>query len=314
MNRNTAIDFYALGTKNSIRAYGSGGSGALRAACRRVRAIDRAMSAFRPGSDVWRLNESAGCGPVRLGTETIDVLARAQEYAALTGGAFDCTVRPLTRLWGIGGECERVPSVREISDTLPNAGYKGLAVNRDNLTAELARKGMAVDLGGIAKGYAADEIKRLLAEAGILSAIINLGGNIVAMGRRGDGRPWRIGVQDPLALTGKPLAVLEVEDRTVVTSGSYERFFIRDGVRYHHIIDPRTGSPAASGLLSVTVVGASSIDADALTTALFVLGRDKGLELLRMLNADAVFISEDSELTVTDGLRGTIVKCSDKEA
>jgi FAD:protein FMN transferase len=207
---------------------------------------------------------------------------------------------------GSGKKRNFITSVREITELLPLVGYKGLRLDDETTSAELQKEGQAVDLGGIAKGYAADEVKRILMENGITSAMINLGGNIAALGCRPDGKPWRIGIQNPLSPTGEFLAVIPVEDGAVVTSGSNERFFIEDGVRYHHIIDPRTGRPARSGLLSVTVVCGNSADADALTTALFVLDREGGMKLLEITGTDAVFVSESLEITAIGGLAGKI--------
>jgi thiamine biosynthesis lipoprotein len=172
----------------------------------------------------------------------------------------------------------------------------------------LKKTGQSLDLGGIAKGYAADEVRHILTKNGVKSAMINLGGNIVAIGRRPDGKPWQIGIQNPLQPTGIYLGVISAEDKTVVTSGCNERFFMKDGVRYHHIIDPRTGKPAQSGLLSVTAVCKNSAEADALTTALFILGQEKGLKLLKKFKAEAIFVKEDLSVFATPGL----AKCFEK--
>lgn len=312
MENGRTVSFYALGTANFITAFGCVGDSAIRLARDRVLEVDDEMSAFKPGSDISILNDSSGCGPVRLHGETVALLNRALEYSRLSGGAFDCTVRPLTKLWGIGKKGDYVPTVREITELLPFIGYNGLEIDAEESTAALAIKEMAVDLGGIAKGFAADEAKRILAECGVVSALVNLGGNIATLGCRPDGHPWRIGIQNPLAATGEFLGVLSVSDKTVVTSGCNERFFIRDGVRYHHILDPRTGRPAQSGLLSVTAVCGSSTDADALTTALFVLGRERGTALLQKTGAEAVFISDDLAITATDGLAGTFERLDER--
>lgn len=306
MNTASTGRFYALGTDNCITACGDGCSRPLALAEARIREIEQRMSAFRPGSDVWELNDKAGRAPVRLHEDTFGLLRRAAEFSWRSGGAFDITVRPLVSLWGVGKKKSFVPSGREIGDLLPLVGYRGIKLDKKTLTAFLPKEGQAVDLGGIAKGYAADEARRILLENGVESALINLGGNIVTVGCRPSGELWKIGIQNPLSVTGEYLAVIPAGDCAVVTSGSNERFFLRDGIRYHHILDPRTGWPAQSGLLSVTAVCGSSADADALTTALFVLGREQGMELIEGFGAEAVFLSENLELTATDGLARSI--------
>ena len=163
-----------------------------------------------------------------------------------------------------------------------------------------------MDLGGIAKGYAGDEAIKIYKKYGIKSAYINLGGNVVVLGTKPDGKPWRIGVQNPRAENGFYIGIVEVADKAVVTSGDYERFFEENGKRYHHILDPKTGRPADSGLISSTIVTDVSMDADALSTAAFVLGLEKGRALVESLEGvEAIFVTKDKEVYVTDGLRNS---------
>ena len=221
----------------------------------------------------------------------------------MTNGAFDVTIRPLTELWGINKKESFVPSEDEIRTARSLVDYRDLQLDQNLWSAALARRGQAVDLGSIAKGFAADEAGRVLLGSGIDCAVINLGGNVLTLGKRPDGAPWRIGVQNPLAPSGQPIGILSVDGGTsIVTSGSNERFFIRDGKRYHHLLDPRTGKPALNSLLSVTVLCPCSADADAATTALFLLGPEKAEPMLRKIRAKAVFIANDLSVTVTDGL------------
>lgn len=296
--------FQALGTVNTIRVTGEESGDALRPAIARVHEIESRMSAFLPESDLGRLAESAGKSPAEISPDTFALLEKAKHYAQLSGGAFEPTIRPLTKLWGIGKKACFVPSEEEIAAAMSLVNWRSLQL-KSGCRAYLEKPGQAVDLGGIAKGYAADEVRRILLENGVASAMINLGGNISAVGSRPDGSPWRIGVQNPFAPRGEFLGTLEVRDRTVVTSGVYERYFYRDGVRYHHILDPRTGKPVRNGLMSVTAVCGSSADADALTTALFVLGPQAGAPLLRQSGADAIFVFEDYSFAATSGLRNS---------
>jgi len=300
--------FHALGTANNIRIFGRDDERPMDLAYARIMEIEDRMSAFKRGSDVWALNSNAGVAPVRLHDDTFDLLKRAVAFSRLSDGAFDCTIRPLVELWGIGIKKNYIPSVQEITEKMALVCYKDIVFDDGAMSAELTEKGQAIDLGGIAKGYAADEVKRVLAGCGIESALINLGGNIVALGGRPDGQPWRIGIQNPLVAAGEYLAVVSVVDKAVVTSGSYERYFIEEGVRYHHILDPRAGRPAQSGLLSVTVVCGNSTDADALATALFVLGCDNGMELLKNFGGKAVFIDEELQITASEGMTNNFEK------
>jgi FAD:protein FMN transferase len=297
--------FPALGTMNVISASGKNSRQAVAAACERVMEIHGRMSVYEKGSDVARINENSGLGAQKIHPDTFSLLKRSLEFSEQSGGAFDITVRPLTQLWGFGKKLNHVPDKDEIQKALPLVNYRDLLLDGKGCTAHLRKAGQSIDLGGIAKGYAADEVRRILQEHGVINALINLGGNIVAMGRREDCTPWRIGVQNPLSDRGEYIGTLEASDQTIVTSGSNEQFFIRDGVRYHHIIDPRTGYPAYSGLMSVTVVCSSSTDADALTTAIFVSGISDSMNLLKSADAQAIFVMQNKDLFLTEALRNT---------
>ena len=300
MDNITTISFNALGTMNQIDAYGCPES-LLQAAADRVKEIHCRMSAFLPDSDIGLLNANAGIKPVRVHEDTIKLLQIALDVSRHSKGAFDVTLRPLIELWRIG-EMTDLPSQAEITSALAPAAYRSLRVHRKKQTAYINKPSQGVDLGGIAKGYAADEAKNILISGGVRNALINFGGNVIAIGEN-EKEPWKIGLQDPLSVRGDSFASLTIRNSSVVTSGCNERFFIKDSVRYHHIIDPRTGYPARSGLLSVTVVCEKSVIADALSTAVFVLGIEIGMKLLRKYNAQAVFVLETGELYVTEKLK-----------
>lgn len=294
--------FFALGTINSITAFGVNCEEALSSACQRVIEIDNRMSVFKENSDVTKINRNAGIEAQKINTDTFDVLKRALEISKTSDGAFDITIRPLTALWGFGTKHNFIPDSIDIKKTLGLVDHRELGLDEKSNTAYLKSKGQAIDLGGIAKGYAADEVKRVLQQYDIENALINLGGNIVAMGYNQTGTPWRIGIQNPLSNRGQSVGTIAAVNKTVVTSGSNEQFFIKDGVRYHHIIEPRTGYPANTGILSVTAICESSIDADALTTALFIMGADKAISFLEDFNAEAIFIMQNSDIFITKGL------------
>lgn len=297
-------EFLGLGTINSIQIYGCFENHLLDEAVRRVSEIDDEMSAYNPESEIALLNREAGQNLVAVSEGTFFLLKLAKKIGKLSGGAFDITIRPLVELWGINRKPGFIPKQPEIDKARKLVNNTDLILDEAKYTAYLNKPGQAVDLGGIAKGYAADEVKHLLVEGGVKSALINLGGNIVTIGSRPGGGPWRIGVQNPASVRGEYLGTLAVTDKTVVTSGSNEQFFVKDGSRYHHILDPRTGRPAQSGLLSVTVVGVSSEAADALTTAVLVLGIEKGMALLKAQSVEAVFATEDGNIYLTEGLVG----------
>jgi thiamine biosynthesis lipoprotein len=307
---------FVLGTVCSVTLYGGNPAETFSRVFARLREIDRLMSANREGSALDRINQKAGLEPVPVPPELMEVLEKARYYADLGGGAFDPTIGPLVKLWDIGSEEPRVPGDDEIRQALALVNREDLILDREAGTAFLARPGMALDLGAIAKGYAADEARRIVREGSCRGAIIDLGGNILVCGERpeagGGGRPWRIGVQDPLDSRGAYIGVLEVREASVVTSGVYERFFEAGGRRYHHILSTETGCPVENGLLSVTIVAEKSIDADALSTLVFTLGYEAGLEALKALDGvGAVFVFEDRRIRLSPGLGDSFTLTSD---
>ena len=294
------ISFQAFGTYNQIMAEVD--CLPLLEECRTLcEAIEAKFSAFQPTSAIAEISAQAGIRPVAIDEETFFMLKRAQDFSNLSKGAFDITIRPATALWGIGKKRDFVPDNQELKQLHDRVNYNGLVLDQKNGTAMLQKAGQQIDLGGIAKGYAADRARDHLAENGCSSALINFGGNIATIGKKQNGERWQIGVQNPLAKRGAFIGTIALTDQTMVTSGVNECFFIRDGKRYHHILDPRTCRPADSSLLSVTVVGNRSIDMDALSTALFVLGPDEGAKLANQTGCHALFILTNREIFATDG-------------
>jgi thiamine biosynthesis lipoprotein len=261
------------------------------------------MSANLEDSDLGRINAAAGAQAVAVHPDTMKTLKRALRFAELSGGAFDPTVGPLVKLWNIGSGNERIPGEDEIARALALINWRDVVVDEDAGTVLLARPGMSLDLGAIAKGYAADEAAGIIAASGIERALIDLGGNILIHGAKEDGSPWRVGIQNPEAGRGAYIGVAEVAgNKTLVTSGVYERFFESGGRRYHHILSTLTGYPVESGLLSVTVISDNSMNADALSTSLFALGYEKGLALVESVaNTEAVFVFEDHSIRGSSG-------------
>jgi thiamine biosynthesis lipoprotein len=276
----------------------------------RIREIEYKMAMNYDGSEVSMLNQNAGKGAVSLSWDTIYVLSKAKEYFQLSGGAFNPCVGPLTKAWGISfGEGKpKIPDENDIKDMLFLINCDDLSIVEKNLSAKLAKTGQSIDLGGIAKGYAADEAIKIYKQYGIESACINLGGSIAALGSKPGGAPWRIGIQHPRGEPGKYIGIVELVDKAIVTSGDYERYFMADDKRYHHILDPRTGYPASSGLISTTIITDLSIEGDALSTAVFVLGLKKGMELVESLEGvEGIFITDDKKIYASSGLRDNFI-------
>jgi thiamine biosynthesis lipoprotein len=269
----------------------------------RLREIESRMSLNLPDTDLVRVNTAAGFAPVNVHDDVFEVIQRALYYAEISGGAFDPTVGPLVGLWGIGGDYPRVPSQEKIYAVLPLINWRDIELDQEAKSVFLKRRGMAIDLGAIAKGYAADEAAAIIRKAGIKRAIIDLGGNILILGKKRDNSPWMVGLQDPREERGIYLGIITGTEQAYVTSGDYEKFFESGGIRYHHIMSPFNGYPARNGLLGVTIVTRSSIDADALSTAIFVLGYEKGRALIESLEGtEAVFVFDGNSVRKTEGV------------
>lgn len=258
------------------------------------------------GSDIYNINNSGGA-PVTVSDDTIEILETAKYFSELSDGAFDITTAPLSIRWDFEGENPSVPPDDEIQELLAKVDYTKIKIDGNTVTLEAPVE--AIDLGAIAKGYIADKLAEFLKDNGVTSAIISLGGNIYAIGENAEEkRPFNLGVQDPQAEDGSILGYLQLSDKSLVTSGDYQRYFMQDGKRYHHILDPKTGYPAESGLSSVTIISDSSVVGDALSTTCFVLGKDKGLELINSYDGvEAIFIDHDGNMYFSDGFGSDLV-------
>jgi thiamine biosynthesis lipoprotein len=264
--------------------------------------IEAALSVWRPESDVQRLNAAAGRGPVPVGADTMVVLAVAAEASRLTGGKFDVTFGALSDVWRFDHDQDnRIPTSDEIAARLPLIDYTSVRLDATAGTAEITRTGVRVHLGGIGKGYAVDRGAALLRRGGFGDFLIQAGGDLYAAGRRGD-RPWRVGLYDPRGSDGATFARIDLADETFSTSGDYERFFIHDGVRYHHLLDPDTGQPARA-CRSVTILARNALTADWASTGVFILGPEAGMALVESLpDVEAVIVTADNEVRVSKGL------------
>jgi thiamine biosynthesis lipoprotein len=267
--------------------------------------LESLMSTWRPGSDVERLNAAAGQQPVHVSSDVIAVLLTARQASEWTGGRFDVTFGVLSGLWKFDHDQDNtIPDMRDVRARLPLIDYRALAIDAQAGTAYLERAGMRVNLGGIGKGYAVDRGAAILRARGFHDFLIQSGGDLYAAGHR-DGEAWRLGIQDPRGPGGQAFARVAVSDGTFSTSGDYERAFVRDGVRYHHIIDPTTGEPAR-GCRSTTVLASRAVVADALSKSVFLLGIDQGMALFERLHVEAVVVTTKNEVIVTPGLKGRL--------
>lgn len=291
--------FFAMDTVMTLTVYGDNAQEAAKVCEDELSRLDKLLSTGIATSEVAKINEVGGG---KLSFDTADILRKAMDIYALTDSAFDVTVYPLVEAWGFYSGEYAIPSDSEISTRLSHVGSDMIYLEGETL--RFGSPGMAVDLGGIAKGYASDRVAELLLEQGIASALVSLGGNVLAYGSKPDGNPWRVAVQNPNEQDGF-LGVLDVINLSVITSGGYQRFFEKDGRTYHHIIDPQTGWPSDSDLVSVTIVSEDGMLADGLSTALFVMGSETAIDFWRAHRDtfDAVLYLTDGTLLVTQGLR-----------
>lgn len=269
-----------------------------------IKRIEYLMSPWVESSDVSRINRSAGRNEVKVSQETIEVIKKAKEVSTLSDGAFDITVGPLVQPWRKARERGVPPDTEAIRQILSLVDYKDVMIS-DSGKIFLKKRGTAIDLGGIAKGYAVDRAFELLKHLGYRDLVVNAGGDLRVGGSKPEG-PWSIGIQHPRD-PEKIMARISVSDTAVATSGDYEKFFIHQGKRYHHILNPKTGFPA-EGCRSVTVLHGEAMTADALATAIFVLGPEKGRALCQKLNGvECLIVDKEGNVTPSPGLKGQII-------
>lgn len=293
---------FAMDTVMNLTVYGKGAQEQVDAAVEQLYQLDRTFSAADPGSAIFALNDSQGAWTF-LGETAADLLGQALKLCSLTEGALDLTAYPAVRAWGFLSGDYRVPDQQELDELAGRIDYAAVELDMAGLRARMPA-GMALDLGSVAKGYAGDLLASQLREAGVTSALLDLGqSSIQTVGAKPDGSPWRIGILDPRG--SSYLGIVELEDMAMGTSGGYQRFFEQGGQTYWHIMDPGTAAPARSGLSSVTVVGPSGLVCDGLSTALFVMGQDRGAQLWRdhpELDIEVIFIDEQGGIAITGGL------------
>lgn len=272
------------------------------------RYYENMLSKTKEGSDIYRINHrSPEERVIEVSTETAELIEKGLYYSRLSDGAFDITIAPLSDLWKFTDGKKQIPQEAAIKEAVKKVGYEAVTVTGNQI--ELEDGQVQLDLGAIAKGYIADRIKEYLTGQGVKSAVINLGGNVLCLGEQVSGEPFRIGLRKPFGDQYEQAAVLEIRDQSVVSSGVYERNFIKDGVNYHHILNPRDGYPYQNGLTDVTIVSPLSVDGDGLSTTCFSLGLEKGMELIDSLEGIyAFFITEDEEIHYSEGAKDLLAK------
>lgn len=295
---------FLLNTFVDIAIYDSRDESILDGAMALCREYENRFSRTLSGSEVYRLNHREDAtGTYPLSDDMTNLLATALYYCERSGGAFDITTEPLSSLWNFSGTSPSVPPAEAIEEARKKVDYKKLRLDGTRSPLTFLDPGTSIDLGAIAKGYIADQLKAYLLDSGVESAMINLGGNVLCVGSRPDGTPFTVGLQKPFADRNETFAQVEVSDLSVVASGVYERHFVEDGKNYHHILDPSTGYPYDNGLISVTILSERSVDGDALSTTCFSLGLSRGMELVESMDGVyACFIDEDYQIHYSDGM------------
>lgn len=315
MQGESSLYDFAMGTAFSITLYKHGQYKVLDEIFTNIKTIENLMSVNIPSSDVSRINAAAGIEAVHVNEKTFKVIERAIYFAYLSGGAFDPSIGALTSLWGIGNDnrndsrndYHRIPLQDDIDKILSLVNWRNIVLDSENNTVFLTQEGMALDLGAITKGYTVDRTVDIIRNAGIKRAKIDIGGEIYMLGEKTDKTPWRVGIQDPKGVHGGIIGFIQTGETSVVTSGIYERFFEKDGIHYHHILNPFNGYPADNELLSVTLTASSAMDADALSTAIFVLGYENaGFLFETQPGIAAIFVFKDLNIKMSGDIDFTL--------
>ena len=301
--------YYNLGTINEITLYNikkEHGKRILKECESILIDIDNKMSCQISSSEISKINDNAGIDYVSVSDDTYNVIKEAIDFSKISNDTFDISIGPIIDLWGIGTDNAKVPTKEDIQGKLSLVNYKNILLDENTHSVKLSKKNMKIDLGGIAKGYAADKIYAYLKEENLESALINLGGNIYALGTKSNNQPFSIGIQDPTKVRGNSIGNIKISNKSVVTSGIYERYLEFNDKIYHHMLDPHTGYPFDNNLSSVTIVSDTSMICDALSTTTFGLGIEGGMKLIDdMDGVDAIFITKDKKVYLSKNLKGS---------
>ncbi|MBS5633747.1 MAG: FAD:protein FMN transferase [Clostridiales bacterium] len=296
---------YAMNTVIEQKWYGESADTVYTGMETKIREIESVLSMHLSQSEIAAINENAGVQPVEVSQRTFDLLQRAKELSEQSDGAFDITIAPVVELWGITSDHPHVPTDEELAQAMALMGLEDLVLDEEACTAYLTRPGMAIDLGGIAKGWTADQLREYARELGAERGYVSLGGNLMIIGERPDGDPFKFGLRDPQGDASTYLGTVTLEDGcTMATTGGYERYFEEDGIRYHHVLDPRTGYPADSDLLSVAVISKDGTLADYLSTTLFVQGLEAAKAAAGSEDYALVMVDQENNVWISGSLRG----------
>lgn len=310
----TSVDFI-MNTVVEQKLYGARSQEAVQAVSAMLRQVEQKVSLHLDGSEIDAVNRSAGVAPVAVSEDVFTMLKTAKEYSARCGGVFDLTIAPLDLLWGITSDSPRVPAQAEIQEALGRVDYQKLILDETAHTAYLTEPGMAIDLGGIAKGIAGGMVREVAREYGIENGYVSIGGNLTILGKNPEnGQQFLFGVRDPRGNQNEYIATIYAPGKIMATSGDYERYFEQDGVRYHHILDPRTGYPARSDLISVTILTEDGGLADYLSTLFFILGRDAAMEHINDENLQMILVDKDFRVYYSQSLKGILQPNSEAKA
>lgn len=296
---------FLMGTYIVLRVYDEEKEDALDDAVARIEELDKKLSSNAAGSEIDAINQAAGKSAVEVSADVFPLIEDAEKYSAIPDSGFDYTIGPVTNLWRIGFDDARVPEPSEIEEALPLVNHEKVELDADKKTVFLTEEGMDIDLGAIAKGYIADEVIEVLKEHDVTTAIVDLGGNVVIMGDSPtrDTGGFNVGVQNPDSTRGKIVGSVNLKNKSIVTSGIYERYIEKEGKMYHHLMNPDTGYPFDNDLAGVTVITDKSVDGDALSTVVFGFGLEEGLNFVNSQEGiEAVFISLDEEIYTSDGI------------
>lgn len=297
---------FLMGTVVTVKIYDEGKGKVLDPVFKRIRVLADATTAEEneKQSEISEINRNAGVKPVRVSEDILDMLKIGRHFSDQSGGKFDLSIGPLSRLWHIGFPDARKPKQSEIDRVLPLIDYKKVVVNEKKHTVFLKGKGMKLDLGAIAKGYITDQAVAVLKAHGVHSAIVDLGGNIFVLGDSPRGGEWTVGIQNPFSPRGEIVGKIRESDKTIITSGIYERYLKVGGKTYHHLLNPDTGYPLNNDIAGVSVVTSRSVNGDALSTTLFAEGVQAGIRNAeKMKDVEAIFVTRDKKIYITSGLK-----------
>lgn len=300
---------YLMGTYVRVKIYDDGKEAVLEKAFDRVKDLADIVTVNEPDSkdsEVEEINRQAGIKPVKVRKDVYNLIEKAFDYTQASDGGFDFTIGPITSLWRIGFDDARKPSQKEIDEKLKLVDYHNVTLNKEEQTVYLEKKGMQLDLGAIAKGFITDEVVKVLKDNDVTTAIVDLGGNVYVLGNSPNKKngKWTVGIQDPDKQRNQIVGSTTAANRSLVTSGIYERFLEVDGVKYHHLFDAKTGYPFDNEIAGVSIISDESVDGDGLSTVVFAMGLDKGLAYVNgREDIEAVFITKDHKVYISDGLK-----------